>query len=80
MIIYGTDLCKDCVQCKKDLDGAGITYEYRDITANLLHLKEFLTMRDSSSSFSEAKEQGYIGIPVLLLEDGTETLDWQSLM
>jgi glutaredoxin-related protein len=80
MIIYGTDLCKDCIQCKKDLDGAGILYEYRDISANLMFLKEFLEIRDTCALFEEVKRNGYIGIPTLLADDGTATLDWESLM
>ncbi len=46
--IYGSMLCKDCVQCREDLDRAGIRYEYLDFSENLMHLKEFLTIRESS--------------------------------
>ena len=38
--IYGSMLCKDCVQCREDLDKAGTSYEYLDFAENLLHLKD----------------------------------------
>ncbi len=28
--IYGSMLCKDCVACRKDLDNAGVAYEFLD--------------------------------------------------
>ena len=80
MVIYGTDLCKDCVACKADQDRAGVSYEYRDITANLLFLKEFLTLRDTEPVFEEAKSERWIGIPAILRADGKLTLSWEDLI
>ena len=61
LIIYGTDQCPDCVDCKTDLDKAEIPYEYRNISENLLYLKEFLSFRDRESIFAPVKENGKIG-------------------
>ena len=52
--IYGSDLCPDCLQCKRDLDASGVAYEYLDFAESLLNLKEFLKLRDSLSIFEEA--------------------------
>lgn len=79
MIIYGTDLCKDCVQCKQELDRAGICYEYRDITANLQFLKEFLKIRDSSPLYDTARVEASIGIPTIVANERI-TLDWTEFM
>lgn len=78
--IYGSMLCPDCVRCRKDLDGAGVTYEYRDFADSLKNLKEFLSIRDSSALFDEARARGGIGIPCIVREDGTVTLDWKEFM
>lgn len=78
--IYGSMLCPDCVQCRKDLDGAGVAYDYLDFSESLKNLKEFLALRDKVEIFREVKEAGKIGIPCILREDGTATLDWAEFM
>lgn len=75
--IYGSMLCPDCVQIRKDLDAAGVEYEYLDFSESLLHLKEFLKLRELPV-FAEVKEHGGIGIPCILREDGSVTLSWSE--
>lgn len=77
--IYGSMLCKDCVQCRADLDSWGVPYEYLDIADALDILKHFLAVRDREEMFVPVKEEGRIGIPLILLEDGSYTFDWQQL-
>ncbi len=76
--VYGSELCPDCIECKYNLDRNGMEYENKDITKNLRNMKEFLRIRDKEVLFDDAKEKGYIGIPALVLEDGSMTLDWES--
>ena len=78
--IYGSMLCKDCVACREDLDRAGISYEYLDFADDLRHLKEFLAIREGNSLFDEVRRNGGIGIPCIIKEDGTVTLDWEECM
>ena len=78
--IYGSMLCPDCVQCRKDLDEAGVEYEYLDFGDHLQNLKAFLTIRESCSLFDEVRKAGGIGIPCIVKEDGTITLDWACYM
>lgn len=78
--IYGSMLCPDCVQCRKDLDEAGVAYEYLDFSESLKNLKEFLALRDKVEIFRDVREAGIIGIPCILREDGTATLDWAEFM
>jgi len=77
--IYGNMLCPDCVQCRKDLDGAGVEYEYLDIGNDLKNLKEFLRLREEPV-FDGIKEKGAIGIPCIVGEDGSVTFDWSGFM
>ena len=76
--IYGSMLCPDCVACRKDLDEAGVVYEYLDFSADLKNLKEFLKIRDGNPLFDELRAEGKIGIPCIVREDDTITLNWEE--
>ena len=78
--IYGSMLCPDCVECRADLDKAGVAYEYLDFSDQLRNLKEFLALRDSDPVFDAVKQRGSIGIPCIVTEDGRITLDWEEFM
>lgn len=80
MKIYGSMLCPDCVDCCAAYDKAGMAYTFLSITDSLPALKEFLHLRDSSTLFDPVREYKAIGIPCIVLEDGTMTLDWESLL
>ncbi len=79
-IVYGSPLCPDCAQCKSNFDRLGIEYEFRDVTGSMRALHEFLDMRDHDPFFDHAKEIGDIGLPTILLEDGSKTMDWERLL
>ncbi|MBR4445837.1 MAG: glutaredoxin [Solobacterium sp.] len=76
--VYGSPLCPDCVACKEAFDAEGIAYEFVDITGSMASLKEFLKLRDANALYDAVKEAGGVGIPTLMLEDGTLTLDYES--
>ena len=76
MIVYGSMLCPDCVRIREDFERDGIFYEYIDIGENLLYLKEFLALRDVEPIFVPVEEAGTIGIPCILNEDGSVSLEW----
>lgn len=80
LTIYGAMQCPDCVACRADLDRAGISYEYKDICEDLRNLKEFLKLRDSMPEFQRVKEEGKIGIPCILRENGSIALDWEEFL
>lgn len=46
--IYGSMLWPDGVERRKDLETAGVEYQYHDIGEDLVVLKEFLKLRDSA--------------------------------
>lgn len=76
MIIYGSMLCPDCVQCRKDMDASQTAYDYREITEDLRYMKEFLKIRDENACFAPIKAEGKIGIPCIVREDGSVSFDW----
>ena len=76
--IYGSMLCPDCVQCREDLDKAGVSYEYLDFSENLRHLKEFLAIRESCQLFDDVRKNGSIGIPCIVDQRGNVFLSWDQ--
>ena len=76
--IYGSMLCPDCVDCCRDLDTAGVEYQFADFADSLVNLKEFLSLRDRDHRFAPVKEKGSIGIPCIVREDGSVTLSWDE--
>ena len=78
--IYGSMLCKDCVQCREDLDKAGVEYDFLEFQDELKNLKEFLSLRDSLDIFKTVKDNGGIGIPCIVNDDGNVSLDWEQYL
>lgn len=78
--IYGSMLCPDCVECRGALDRAGVAYEFLDFSENLQNLKAFLKLRDGNSLFQPVREAGQIGIPCIVREDGSLSLDWEEFV
>ena len=76
--IYGSEQCPDCVNCKRDLDAAGVEYLYLNISENLLFLKKFLKLRDENELFAEIRKAGKIGIPCIVEEDGSISFEWNQ--
>jgi glutaredoxin-related protein len=76
IVMYGAEICPDCVEAKDILKNHfEIELEYKNITENTSVLKEFLSYRDHDVAFAEVKENGRIGIPFFILEDGTKTFE-----
>ena len=78
--IYGSMLCPDCVQCRKELENAQVPYEYYDFAESLRYLKEFLKLRDENEIFDGPRASGKIGIPCIIRQDGSVTLDWNEFL
>ncbi len=67
------ETCPDCTYLDDQVKGND-KYEVIDIGKHVKDLKAFLKLRDNNSVFDEAKKTGSVGIPCLVLEDGTVTL------
>jgi len=78
--VYGSELCPDCVACKAAFDENNVAYDFINITTSMRNLKEFLKLRDNDPVFDDARCSGYVGIPALLSDDGTLTLDWEAYL
>ena len=78
--IYGSMLCKDCVECVDDLKKVNVEFVFLDFADSLLNLKEFLKIRDENPLFDAVREKGSIGIPAIVKEDGSVTLGWAEFL
>lgn len=72
-VVFGSEMCPDCIVMKRELDKRNVKYLYLDITENLANLKKFLKFRENSA-FNFAKENGSIGIPAMVINDGEEII------
>ncbi len=78
-IVYFAPWCPNTEEFFAMLDGLGIQYEALDMTGVREHCKAFLKLRDTHPVFDDAKENGYIGIPALVLPTGEVVLDKDKL-
>ncbi len=70
--IYVMSTCPDCTEVKC-LAADDERFQIIDIGEHVRNLKEFLRLRDSHPKFKVAREQGFVGIPSFVKEDGTVT-------
>ena len=80
LVIYGSQMCPDCVACKANFDAFGVAYEFLDINESLQVLSDFLELRDSLPVFDHCREIHDIGLPALKKEDGTVFLNWEGYL
>jgi len=73
ILIYGMPCCPDCAWLDHQIEN-NPGYEMRKISEKTAYMKEFLKIRESSPLFDRVRENGGIGIPCFVLEDGTVTL------
>jgi len=79
-IIYGSNLCPDCIEAKRNFDEYKIDYKFIDILSSLSSLKEFLKLRDNNSYFDKAKNKGLIGIPLIIDENNNFTYYYDKII
>ena len=67
--IFGMPSCPDCSYLEPQIAG-NPSFQFVDIGSHVRYLKAFLKIRDMSAVFDEAKQNGSVGIPCFVLEDG----------
>lgn len=75
MKVYGTEICIDCRNYKAIQKKRGFEAEYVEITQDTGKLKEFLKIRDKDPLYAPLRENGGIGVPLFVNEDGRKTFD-----
>lgn len=80
IVVIGSNLCSDTMGAVAKLKEEGMEFEFHDISANLDSLKEYLELREKSPLYAPVKAEGRIGIPCFVKEDGTETMDLDTIL
>lgn len=75
MRVFGSEICSDCRDFKALAAQRKLDVDFVDITASTANLREFLKLRDGDALFAPVREEGRIGIPAFVREDGAVTLD-----
>ncbi|AOF53568.1 hypothetical protein BKG91_05170 [Rodentibacter caecimuris] len=78
-ILYYAEQCPDTALFVAKLQTLGISYEAVEILQSLPNFKRFLKLRDSHSVFDNAKANGYVGIPALVIDGEKVVLDLAEL-
>lgn len=59
---------------KEFLSNNGINFEYIDITDSMRNLKIYLKLRDTRPEFDEIKNNGRVGIPFIMINNGEKLI------
>ena len=73
---YGSHICGGCREAKELFAQKGFAdFQFVEITESTDNLRAFLKLRDTRKELFEVREEGRIGIPCFVREDGSLTLD-----
>ncbi|MBQ8919574.1 MAG: hypothetical protein IJ056_05670 [Acidaminococcaceae bacterium] len=73
--VYGSNYCPGTQAALQLMDEKKIIYEFKNISGELVNLKEFLHIRDTDEQFNTIHAEGRIGIPCFVLENGAVSLN-----
>ena len=78
--VIGSHLCPDTLYALNRLSEAGAEIDFKNLSASLSDLKAYLALRQDSPVYADIRENGGIGIPCFILEDGTVTRNLQTAL
>lgn len=73
--VYGLEACPDCQDVKNQIKERMDEFAYFDLASETKLMKEYLSLRDNNELFVPIKEEGKIGVPYFIFEDGTISFD-----
>jgi len=78
--VYGSNVCPGTLRFLTILTENGVMPNFVNVTGSIGLLKEFITLRDTSSLYDGVRGSGSIGFPLVQLEDGTYTRDVNGVL
>lgn len=78
--VIGSHLCPDTLYVLNRLSAAKAEIDFKNLSASLSDLKAYLALRESDPVYADIRENGGIGIPCFILEDGTVTRDLETVL
>lgn len=80
VIVIGSHLCPDTLSALNQLSEAGVEINFKDILSCHADLKAYLKLRETSDVYAEIRGTERLGVPCFVCEDGTVTLDLESVL
>lgn len=80
VVVIGSHLCPDTLYALNELSANHVEIQFKNMSASLPELKEYLAVRETSPLYESVKTAGGIGIPCFILEDGTTTLNLEDVL
>lgn len=78
--VIGSHLCPDTLYALNQLSANKAEIEFRNLSASLPDLKVYLAQRESNPLYEQVRQNGGIGIPCFVMEDGKTTLDLSEVL
>lgn len=78
--VIGSYLCPDTLYALNKLVENHVDIEFKNLSASLPDLKVYLAQRESNPLYAAVRENGGIGIPCFVLEDGSTTLELSEVL
>lgn len=79
--MYGAQICSGCREALALFQQKGFRdFRFVEITGNVPNLREFLKLRDTLPQLQGPREEGRIGIPLFILEDGSVETEAEDLL
>lgn len=78
--VIGSHFCPNTLKALSALQEAHISFDFKDISAGLEELKEFLAIRKREPMYEPIRTEGRIGIPVFVRPDGSVTRDLEEVL
>ena len=80
LTLYGSHLCQDTLYAICKLKDRNVEIDFKNISVDFSALKDFMKIRESDPVYEPVKKNGGLGMPLMILEDGTKTLDLEEVL
>lgn len=78
--VIGSHLCPDTLEALHQLTAAGAEVDFKDLLSCHADLKAYLNLRENHEAYAEVRGTERLGIPCMICEDGTVTMDLSAVL
>lgn len=78
--VIGSHLCPDTLYALNKLKERNVDFEFQDFSSSFSALKNYLYIRENNPLYEAIREAGGLGIPLFEIEDGSQTLDINTVI
>lgn len=78
--VFGSHLCPGTLAALNQLSAAGVDVNFRDILSCHADLRAYLHLRETHEIYADIRGTERLGIPCMICEDGTITMDVEEVL